>query len=158
VIGSRTSRIVVIGALALLLCAGAAPAGETTELVDIDAIFEPIEPCHDDTPGCLQRRIFGYLTIFVVAFTASVIVGGVVGTWIAMVDLRRSRSVGRTPRKKAPAVVIAGPVHEDGTWARMVEEDGQRRMEVLGPDGWKSVGRDPAPMMMAMSLAGIRRG
>ncbi|MCW5892736.1 MAG: hypothetical protein KIT14_19665 [bacterium] len=154
---SAASRAVIAGALAVLLWTGAAGATESTELVDIDAIFEPVEPCHDDSPGCFQRRIFGYFTIFVLAFGGSVVTGGVVGTWIAMVGLRRNQHVGRVPRARRPPVVIAGPVHEDGTWARMVEEDGQRRMEVLGPDGWKSAGRDPSRMMMAMRLAGSGR-
>lgn len=169
-IGERAaSRAVMIGALTLLLQgagAGSAAAGETTELVDIDAIFEPVEPCHDDSPGCLQRRIFAYFTIFALAFAGSVVVGGLAGTWIAMAGLRRDQHVGRVPhprggqareRRRPKPVVIAGPVHEDGTWARMVEEDGQRRMEVLGPDGWTAVAHDPAPMMMAMSLAGFGR-
>lgn len=147
----------VAGALALLLYAGPVAAAESTELVDIATVFESVEPCHDDSPGCFQRRIFGYFTIFVLAFGGSVVVGGVVGTWIAMVGMRRNQSVGRVPRMRRPPVVLAGPFHEDGTWARLVEEDGQRRMEVLGPDGWKSVGRDPAPMMMAMRLVGSGR-
>lgn len=152
-IGRQAATAAVsIGALALLL-AGTAIAAESTELVDVDAVFAPVEPCHDDSPGCLQRRIFGYFTILAIAFGGSVAIGGLVGSWIAIVGLRRNQYVGRVPRAKGRAVVIAGPVHEDGTWARMVEEDGQRRMEVLGPDGWKSVGRDPAPMMMAMHLA-----
>jgi hypothetical protein len=151
VIGRRAgATAVIIGALVLLLAAGTALASETAEP---DAVFAPVDACFDDSPGCLQRRIFGYLKIIVLALGGSVAVGGLAGAWIAMVGLRREQDAGRRPRPKGRAIVVAGPVHEDGTWARMVEEDGQRRMEVLGPDGWRAVGRDPAVMMAAMRLA-----
>ena len=45
----------------------------------------------------------------------------------------------RAPRKR----ILSGPVHTDGVWVRLVEDErGRRLVEVLGRGDWTSSTRD----------------
>ena len=79
-----------------------------------------------------------------------ILLGGVIaaGVLIAMAALRRTDEA---PRARAAATVVDGPVLRDGVWWRLVSyQDGHRRVEVLGPQGWVPSHRNVAQLLQAM--------
>jgi len=69
---------------------------------------------------------------------------GVMAVALAYVENRRERPA-RETRRDGRARVVAGPVHRDGVWIRLLEvRPGVRRFEVYGVGGWVPVHRDPS--------------
>jgi hypothetical protein len=80
-----------------------------------------------------------------------ILLGGVLAAalWIGMAALRRTEE----PRKRSAGTgrVVVGPALRDGVWCRLVAfEDGHRRVEVLGPQGWVPSHRDVAHLLQAI--------
>jgi hypothetical protein len=83
-----------------------------------------------------------------------VILGTLVGVfaaavWVALANFRTPEE----PRKQSQNIgtVVAKPTLRDGVWWRLVAyQDGHRRVEVLGPNGWVPSHRDVAHLLQAM--------
>jgi hypothetical protein len=80
-----------------------------------------------------------------------ILLGGVLAAalWIAMTALRQPEE----PVKRRPGTgrIVVGPGLRDGVWCRLVAyDDGHRRVEVLGPQGWVASHRNVAHLMQAI--------
>jgi hypothetical protein len=98
----------------------------------------PDAPCSDDGFACSLRQLVHYMVPLTLALGACVVLGFIlaVGASLAWAHRERRRGVSRAERP-APRVV-SGPVHTDGTWVRLVEDDhGRRMIEILDGDRWK---------------------
>jgi len=80
-----------------------------------------------------------------------ILLGGVLAAalWIAMTALRQTEEPVR--RRQGTGQVIVGPTLRDGVWCRLLAyEDGHRRVEVLGPQGWVPSHRNVAHLLQAI--------
>jgi hypothetical protein len=133
------------------------PAALAVLLVAADAAARPpVRPTPEDD-ACSGAFACAFATLDEAAgWLALVLAGGIVlaavgGAVVAAWERRAARrevarlAAGGRPSRGAPAGrVVAGPVHEDGVWLRIVEmRDGHRRVEVLGARGWEPTERDP---------------
>jgi len=98
----------------------------------------PDAPCSDDGFACSLRQLVDYMVPLTLALGACVALGFIlaVGASLAWAHRERRRGVSRAERL-APRVVL-GPVHTDGTWVRLIEDDhGRRMIEILDGGRWK---------------------
>jgi len=86
-----------------------------------------------------------------VAILLSAVGGAVLGALARRQEgARRRRPLGAATRSRGPRVVD-GPVQRGGDWLRLVElDDGRRRLEVLGPQGWEPAERRPLRRLLGL--------
>ncbi len=112
-----------------------------TDLVSLllDAADEG--PCLDESVLCYFRTLVDWLLLGVLAFAVLAALGFVLAISLSIVAARaeRQREHVRAPRKR----ILSGPVHTDGVWVRLVEDErGRRLVEVLDRGDWTSTTRD----------------
>jgi hypothetical protein len=112
------------------------------------SVTEHVDPadfvgCDAGFIGCLLEDYGGQAALWPLLLVALLILG-IVACALAYAENRRDRP-GTDVRRDGRARVVAGPVHRDGVWVRVLEiQPGMRRVEVYGVDGWVPAHRDPS--------------
>jgi hypothetical protein len=82
------------------------------------------------------RTAADYLILGILAVAVLLGIGFLLGVSFSVVSARLERA--RPARRRAHKRIVSGPVHTDGTWVRLVEdEDGRRVIEVLDGTEWR---------------------
>jgi hypothetical protein len=111
----------------------------------------PDAPCADDSVACALRTLVDYMIPATLVLAACVALGFFLAISVAVVRARaeRTRAPGRRRRR-----VLSGPVHTDGAWVRLVEDDrGRRVVEVLHGVQWVPASHDPARLAGDLPLS-----
>jgi hypothetical protein len=99
--------------------------------------------CDAGVLACLLEDYGGLAALWLLVIVALLSVWAVAFV-LAYAENRRDRRAA-TGRRDGRAHVVAGPVHRDGAWVRVLEiQPGLRRVEVYGPDGWVPAHRYPS--------------
>lgn len=107
----------------------------------------PDTPCNDDGVACSLRSLVDYMVPATLVLAACVVLGLVLGLSFSVVAARFERA--RQPARRARKRVLSGPIHTDGTWVRLVEDEaGRRVVEVLDGTAWRAATRDLAPFAL----------
>ncbi len=111
----------------------------------------PDDPCRDDTVACALRSIVDYMVPAALVLGACVILGFVLALSVSVVAAGRERVPARRP--PARRRLLSGPVHTDGSWVRLVEDDaGRRVVEVLDGAAWRATTRDLHPFALDVPM------
>ncbi len=105
--------------------------------------------CGEGWAVCALRDAFDSAVVCAVALLLCVLSGFVIGLSITLVSARRARTrrSARAPGRRR----ISAPVHTDGAWVRLVEDErGRRVVEVLADDGWTPSTRALAQLTIAV--------
>jgi hypothetical protein len=102
-----------------------------TGLLDVGADAS----CAEGTLICGLVDAFDSTVVWAAALIFCVVLGFLLALSFAVVSARleRARGAARTGRKR----LLSGPVHSDGAWVRLVEDErGRRVVEVLADGVW----------------------
>ena len=105
----------------------------------IAGLFEA--PCFDDGFACTMQWLVDYSYGSIVLVGACVALGFAGAVVVAVVTARNERQPLRPvrPRKR----ILSGPVHSDGAWVRLVEDErGRRGIEVWRGRAWRASSSD----------------
>jgi hypothetical protein len=128
--------------------AGQLLAGDIASTI-LDHVIDA--PCDDTGVICSLRWVLDYLTGSLLLLGVCVVLGFVVAMSMALVTARtENRGAPRPLRKR----IVAGPVHTDGAWIRLVEDErGHRMIEVLeGGATWRRSDRDLSHLLLDVPL------
>ena len=107
----------------------------------------PDSSCTDDGLVCSLSALVDYLEPFTAIVSACVVLGVVLAVSFSVVVARRERA--RPARPERRLRVLSGPVHTDGVWVRLVEDErGRRVVEVLDRGTWRATTRDLMPLTL----------
>jgi hypothetical protein len=102
----------------------------------------PDAPCNDDTFACTLRTLVDYMVPATLVLAVCVALGCLLALSVSVLLARVERSRGPARRRKR---LLSGPIHTDGVWVRLVEdEQGRRVVEVLEGVNWRPTNRDLA--------------
>jgi hypothetical protein len=104
----------------------------TSFLLDV----APDAPCTEGSFVCVLRTAADYLILGILAVAVLVGIGFLLAVSVSVVAARleRARQGSRRARKR----ILSGPVHTDGTWVRLIEDErGRRVIEVLDGTEWR---------------------
>jgi uncharacterized membrane protein len=102
----------------------------------------PDAPCHDDTFACTLRTLVDYMVPATLVLAVCVALGFLLAISVSVLLARFDRARAPSRRRKR---IVSGPVHTDGAWVRLVEDDqGRRVVEVLQGVNWRPTTRDLA--------------
>jgi hypothetical protein len=105
--------------------------------------------CVEGPLVCAVRDVFDSAVVAVAALGLCIVLGFVIALSITVVSARRAR--GRRAPRPSGMRRVSAPVHSDGAWVRLVEEEcGRRVVEVLGDDGWTPSTRALAQLTSAV--------
>jgi membrane protein implicated in regulation of membrane protease activity len=117
----------------------------------------PDDPCSDDTIACALRSLVDYMVPLTLVFAACVILGLVLALSFSIFTARHERVPAR--RTQAHKRILSEPIHTDGTWVRLVEDDaGGRMIEVLDGSAWRATSRDLETFALDVPLTLRPRG
>jgi len=117
----------------------------------------PDDPCHDDTVVCALRSIVDYMVPAALVLAVCVVLGFLLALSVAVVAAGRESGPAR--RWPARRRLLSGPVHTDGSWVRLVEDDaGRRVIEVLDRGAWRATTRDLGPLALDVPMSLPPRG
>jgi hypothetical protein len=91
--------------------------------------------CGEGSFVCGLRDAFDSVVVWAAALLLCMVIGFLLAVSFAVVSARleRARSAVRSSRKR----LLSGPVHTDGAWVRLVEDErGRRVVEVLADGAW----------------------
>lgn len=116
----------------------------------------PDAPCTDDGVACALRSLVDYMVPLSLVFVAAVAIGTVGALAFSVVSASLERRRGPAPARRR---LLSGPVHTDGTWVRLVEDEtGRRLVEVLEGVNWKPSTRDLSQFLLDASVTRQARG
>jgi hypothetical protein len=95
----------------------------------------PDAPCSDDTFACTLRTLVDYMVPATIVLAVCVAIGFVLAlsASVVLAGMERSRAPARARKR-----VLSGPIHTDGAWVRLVEDErGRRTVEVLEGATWR---------------------
>jgi hypothetical protein len=102
----------------------------------------PDAPCHDDTFACTLRTLVDYMVPATLVLAACVALGFLLAISVSVLLARVERAGAPRRRRKR---ILSEPIHTDGVWVRLVEdEQGRRMVEVLEGVNWRPTTRDLA--------------
>jgi hypothetical protein len=114
----------------------------------------PGVPCVDGTVVCFLRAAVDYLILTSVALAILVSFGFLLAISFNVVAARFARARTRPHRRR----VLSGPIHTDGVWVRLVEDErGRRVVEVLDGGAWRPSTRGLSQLTIDVPL-GTPRG
>ena len=117
----------------------------------------PDDPCSDDTVACALRSLVDYMVPATLVLAACVMLGLVLAVSFSIVSARQERAPAR--RGRSGRRILSGPIHTDGTWVRLVEDEAGRRMiEVLDGSAWRATTRDLQPFALDVPVTLRPRG
>ena len=100
----------------------------------------PDTPCNDDTFACSLRALVDYMVPATLVLATCAVFGFLLAISVALVLARVERS--RVPARRRKRL-LSGPIHTDGTWVRLIEDEhGRRVVEVLEGVNWRPTTRD----------------
>jgi hypothetical protein len=91
--------------------------------------------CNEGTVICGLADAFDSVVVWTAALLLCIAFGFVLALSFAVVSARaeRSRGAARSSKRR----LLSGPVHTDGAWVRLVEDErGRRVVEVLADETW----------------------
>jgi len=107
----------------------------------------PDTPCTDDSVACTLRSLVDYLVPVSLVFVGGVAIGLLVAMGLSVFSARSERR--RGPVRPHRRRLVSGPIHTDGTWVRLVEDEGGRRtVEVLQGANWRASSRDLSQFLL----------
>lgn len=131
---------------------GMLPVSVTTPLANdtMGALFEA--PCFDDGFACTMQWLVDYSFGSVLVVGLCIALGFAGAVVVALVMARSERKPPRPvrPRKR----ILFGPVHSDGTWVRLVEDErGGRAIEVWRGRAWRTSSSDLSHLFLDVPVA-----
>jgi len=109
-------------------------------------------PCSDDGLVCAMRWALDYALVLLFLLVGCVAVGFAGALVVALVTARTEQSAQAGRRVKR---VLSGPIHTDGAWVRLVEDErGRRAVEVLQGARWKPSGGDLTHLFLDVPVTG----
>ncbi|HXJ36122.1 MAG TPA: hypothetical protein VMS22_18980 [Candidatus Eisenbacteria bacterium] len=115
----------------------------------------PDTPCYDDSVACALRSLVDYLLPLSLVFVGGVAIGLLLAVSVSVLSARFERRRGPiTPRRRR---LVSGPIHTDGTWVRLVEDErGRRTVEVLEGANWRPSTRDLTHLLLDVPVTRTR--
>lgn len=105
--------------------------------------------CVEGALVCALRDAFDSAVVCAAVLALCVVLGFVIALSITAVSARRARAHRAT--RASGTRRVSAPVHTDGAWVRLVEDElGRRVVEVLGDDGWMPSTRALAQLTTAV--------
>ena len=115
----------------------------------------PDTPCYDDTFACTLRTLVDVMVPATLVLAVCVALGCLLAISVSVLLARFDRSKAPARRRKR---IVSGPIHTDGAWIRLVEdEQGRRVVEVLEGVNWRPTTRDLAPFALDIPLTTTSR-
>lgn len=112
----------------------------------------PDTPCADGSVSCTLRSLVDYLFPLSLVFVACVALGFVLAIWFSIISARLERR--RQPLQSTRKRLLSGPIHTDGAWVRLIEDEhGRRIVEVLEGANWRPATQDLAELTLDMPIA-----
>ena len=115
----------------------------------------PDAPCNDDTFACTLRTLVDYMVPATLVLATCVALGCLLAISVSVLLARYERARSPARRRKR---LLSGPIHTDGVWVRLVEdEQGRRVVEVLHGVNWRPTSRDLAQFALDVPASPLPR-
>jgi hypothetical protein len=111
------------------------PRALTGDLASFLLDVAPEPPCSEGSFVCWLRAGFDYALLAAIALAACIALGFLLALSFSVAAARFERSRRPVPARRRR--LLSGPIHSDGTWIRLVEDErGRPIVEVLEGTRW----------------------